>query len=116
MSVEGNNLTWKVVLQMQKDQREFFKFQKDKYEWELKVNQIVYKEEPTPMFPNHILGTLEEEEDLNKEEEGKIDHKKINKKFVKAGLVNILVRLLQAWPRTSLQRRRRRRRRRRRKK
>lgn len=69
ISVENDKLAWKVVLQMQKDHREFFKFQKEKCEWELKANKSRNIKELASMLPNHILGMLEEEDDVNKEEE-----------------------------------------------
>lgn len=53
-------MLWKVLMQMKKDQIDFYKFLKDKFEWEMKLNQWSYDDnEVLPIFPNHILGELE---------------------------------------------------------
>lgn len=48
---------------MQKDQRDFYKFSKEKFEWEKKLNEWNYNDEVVLVFPDHILGELNEQGD-----------------------------------------------------
>lgn len=60
---ETDQVLWRVLLQMQKDQRDFYKFSKAKFKWQKKINDWSYEEEmAVPVFLDHILGELEEEE------------------------------------------------------
>lgn len=61
--VENGNNMWKLLQQIQQDQRDFFKFQKIKHEWEARVYKNLDGNEMPPPFPDHILGVVEEEEE-----------------------------------------------------
>lgn len=53
---ENSSRMWKLLTQIQKDQRDYFKFQKKKHEWGAKVYRMLGGDEIAPPFPDHILG------------------------------------------------------------
>ncbi|XP_050897327.1 uncharacterized protein LOC127104168 [Lathyrus oleraceus] len=69
---------------MQKDQRDFYKFSKEHFEWEKKLNEWNYNNEAMPVFPDHIIGELEEKNDQPLKEE-EVKEKKKQKKAMFSG-------------------------------
>ncbi|KAI5389964.1 hypothetical protein KIW84_075326 [Lathyrus oleraceus] len=83
-SFKIDQILWKVLLQMQKDQRDFYKFSKEHFEWEKKLNEWNYNNEAMPVFPDHIIGELEEKNDQPLKEE-EVKEKKKQKKAMFSG-------------------------------
>lgn len=79
---DSNNKMWRLLNQIQQDQRDFFKFQKSKHEWEARVYKNLEGSEMPPPFPYHILG--EEDEEESKEAEKTTMEKKKGKEPMKA--------------------------------
>lgn len=66
-NTESEGRMWKLLKQIQQDQKDFFEFQKIKYEWEAKVFKNLEGSEMPPPFPDHILGGEGEEEEKEAE-------------------------------------------------